>query len=75
MIWEKIWVWLYKFSTKGRTIRYLRGGGGGWANTKKKFAHRKNPEKNIVHNKPIEKKSSKNLGFITEILEIIMQLF
>ena len=33
---------------KGRTIRYLRGGGGGWggwANTKKKFAHRKNPEK------------------------------
>ena len=29
---------------KGRTIRYLRGGGG-WAITKKKFAHRKNPEK------------------------------
>jgi hypothetical protein len=33
-------------------------GGGGWENTKKKFAHRKNPGKikNIVHNKPIEKK-------------------
>jgi hypothetical protein len=27
---------------KGRTIRYLRGG---WAITKKKFAHRNNPEK------------------------------
>jgi hypothetical protein len=27
---------------KGRTIRYLMGG---WANTKKTFAHRKNPEK------------------------------
>ena len=33
------------------------GGGGDWANTKKKFAHRKNPEKNIVHNKPIEKEN------------------
>ena len=33
------------FLRKGRTIRYLRGGGEGWANTKKKFAHRKNPEK------------------------------
>jgi hypothetical protein len=39
-------------------------GGGGWANTKKKFAHRKNPEKNIVHNKPIEKE----LGVIFKII-------
>ena len=45
---------------KGRTIRYLwgGGGGGGWANTKKKFAHRKNPEKKYrKNNKPIEKKN------------------
>ena len=31
--------------------------GEGWANTKKKFAHRKIQKKNIVHNKPIEKKN------------------
>ena len=58
-----------KRDDKGRTIRYLRGG---WAKTKKKFAHRKNPEKNIVHNKPIEKKIEQELGVI---FKIVMQLF
>jgi hypothetical protein len=52
----------------------LRGGGGGgrWANIKKEFAHRKIPEKNIVHNKPIEKKIEQELGLI---FKIVMQLF
>ncbi len=38
-------------------LNILGGGGGGWANTKKKFAHAENTGKNIVHNKPIEKKN------------------
>ena len=48
------------------------GGGGRWANIKKEFAHRKIPEKNIVHNKPIEKKIEQELGLI---FKIVMQLF
>ena len=43
-------------TSKGRTIRYLRGGGGG-ANTKKNSRTEKIKKKNIVHNKPIEKKN------------------
>jgi hypothetical protein len=36
-------------------------GGGGWANTKKKFTHRKNPEKQYRAQQTYwKKKSSKN---------------
>ena len=46
-------------SFKGRTIRYLRGGGGGGCGQipKKNSRTEKIQKKNIVHNKPIEKKN------------------
>ena len=42
-------------SAKGRTIRYLRGGLGN--NQKKIRAQKQSRNKNIVHNKPVEKKN------------------
>ena len=65
-----------KLFHKGRTIRYLRGGGGGGGGVgqkpKKNSRTEKIQKKNIVHNKPIEKKNRARLGVI---LKIIMQLF
>ena len=54
----------HNYETKGRTIRYLGGGGGGGGGA--------NNRKNIVHNKPIEKKIEQELGMI---FKIVMQLF
>jgi hypothetical protein len=49
--------------SKGRTIRYLRGGGGGVGQIPKKNSRtEKIQKKNIVHNKPIEKKIEQKLG-------------
>ena len=58
--------------TKGRTIRYLRGG---WAITQKKFAHRNNPEKKYraQHSTNLSKKKiEQGLGVI---FKNVVQLF
>ena len=50
------------------------GGGGGWAKTKKKFAHRKNPEKKYRAQQTYwKKKSSKARGDFKNCNAIILK--